>query len=473
MGLRITTAIISLRRQLIHRHKLGHFTANSLVIRKLILIMRRIIFDEVWSNSEDETLKAAVMEYGENNWLQVCWILRPKTANQCKARWYQLLDPSLKKAADPDLNEVGFTEKLAEKFSEKVIHKARERQIKVAGCLLTPQKRRELTAAALRARRAASSHNNSQGVVECTAEIFFRKQSVAGFCNIGNVKCDPCLVNEKSECKKNNRNLEKRKEIDVMGPEHTDLPAAKRLQLVQSEPQIFETDLKYIADRERKSPNISGYSGNTEIQQSKEEPIDRGLCLLPVPKNDFEILVPEENLEDEIPAAVEDEIPAAFEDETPTPCEDESGEVLDEYLALLLSPPSENICNMPSSPCEENRLDNAKRQFETYRPHDTKKAAKLNEDLRIIAAGYHSRAQILAKQTKELFDKIDAAQILKEIYAREGKRDDIAIISLVNAIEEEAKDLIDREHKLLRRYKFYLEQCDEDYLAESKNTCLS
>jgi len=51
----------------------------------------------IWKNSEDEILKAAVMKYGLNNWPRVSSLLIRKTAKQCKARWYEWLDPSVKK----------------------------------------------------------------------------------------------------------------------------------------------------------------------------------------------------------------------------------------------------------------------------------------------------------------------------------------------------------------------------------------
>jgi len=52
----------------------------------------------VWKNSEDEVLKAAVMKYGLNNWARVASLLSRKTARQCKARWYEWIDPAVKKA---------------------------------------------------------------------------------------------------------------------------------------------------------------------------------------------------------------------------------------------------------------------------------------------------------------------------------------------------------------------------------------
>lgn len=51
----------------------------------------------MWKNSEDELLKAGVMKYGTQNWARVASLLPRKTAAQCKARWHNWLDPSIKK----------------------------------------------------------------------------------------------------------------------------------------------------------------------------------------------------------------------------------------------------------------------------------------------------------------------------------------------------------------------------------------
>lgn len=59
--------------------------------------MRILIKGGVWKNSEDEVLKAAVMKYGLNNWSRVSSLLARKSPKQCKSRWYEWLDPSVKK----------------------------------------------------------------------------------------------------------------------------------------------------------------------------------------------------------------------------------------------------------------------------------------------------------------------------------------------------------------------------------------
>lgn len=59
--------------------------------------MRIMIKGGVWKNTEDEILKAAVMKYGMSQWARVASLLARKSAKQCKARWYEWLDPSIKK----------------------------------------------------------------------------------------------------------------------------------------------------------------------------------------------------------------------------------------------------------------------------------------------------------------------------------------------------------------------------------------
>uniref|UniRef100_H3CWV8 Cell division cycle 5-like protein n=1 Tax=Tetraodon nigroviridis TaxID=99883 RepID=H3CWV8_TETNG len=58
---------------------------------------RIMIKGGVWRNTEDEILKAAVMKYGKDQWSRIASLLHRKSAKQCKARWYEWLDPSIKK----------------------------------------------------------------------------------------------------------------------------------------------------------------------------------------------------------------------------------------------------------------------------------------------------------------------------------------------------------------------------------------
>ncbi len=52
---------------------------------------------KLWRNAEDEVLKAAVMKYGLNEWSRISSLLTRKTPQQCRERWKEFLDPTIKK----------------------------------------------------------------------------------------------------------------------------------------------------------------------------------------------------------------------------------------------------------------------------------------------------------------------------------------------------------------------------------------
>ncbi|KAK6459185.1 uncharacterized protein RJT20DRAFT_124367 [Scheffersomyces xylosifermentans] len=52
----------------------------------------------VWTNVEDEILKAAVSKYGLNQWSRVASLLTKKSAKQAKARWNEWLNPNIDKS---------------------------------------------------------------------------------------------------------------------------------------------------------------------------------------------------------------------------------------------------------------------------------------------------------------------------------------------------------------------------------------
>ncbi|KAF2069270.1 hypothetical protein CYY_009414 [Polysphondylium violaceum] len=59
--------------------------------------MRPNVKGGVWRNTEDEILKLAVMKYGPHQWARISSLLTRKSPAQCKARWFEWLDPSIKK----------------------------------------------------------------------------------------------------------------------------------------------------------------------------------------------------------------------------------------------------------------------------------------------------------------------------------------------------------------------------------------
>lgn len=49
----------------------------------------------VWTNIEDQILKAAVSKYGTHQWSKIASLLRKKSARQCQIRWTEFLNPNL------------------------------------------------------------------------------------------------------------------------------------------------------------------------------------------------------------------------------------------------------------------------------------------------------------------------------------------------------------------------------------------
>ncbi|KAJ3873778.1 pre-mRNA splicing factor component-domain-containing protein [Lentinula edodes] len=187
-------------------------------------------------NTEDEVLKAAIAKYGKNQWARISSLLVRKTPKQCKARWYEWLDPSIKKTewsktedekllhlaksqelgltgpdgdagpsadnvrrlrpgeidpdpetkpARPDPIDMDEDEKemlseararLANTQGKKAKRKARERQLEEARRLAVLQKKRELKAAGIIMR-----HKTKKKGMDYNADIPFEKKPVPGF----------------------------------------------------------------------------------------------------------------------------------------------------------------------------------------------------------------------------------------------------------------------------------------------------
>ncbi|KAI5021186.1 hypothetical protein ZWY2020_055031 [Hordeum vulgare] len=64
--------------------------------------------------------KAAVMKYDKNQWARISSLLIRKSAKQCKVRWYEWLDPSIKRErrpADPAIAPCGWWRRLVQLWS--------------------------------------------------------------------------------------------------------------------------------------------------------------------------------------------------------------------------------------------------------------------------------------------------------------------------------------------------------------------
>ncbi|KAL1332055.1 hypothetical protein AAHE18_12G235300 [Arachis hypogaea] len=187
--------------------------------------MRIMIKGGVWKNTEDEILKAAVMKYGKNQWARISSLLVRKSAKQCKARWYEWLDPSIKKwrtiapivgrtpsqcleryeklldaacvkdenyepGDDPRKLRPGEIDPNPESKparpdprttkGKKAKRKAREKQLEEARRLASLQKKRELKAAGIDVRHRRRKRKG----IDYNAEIPFEKRPPPGFFDV-------------------------------------------------------------------------------------------------------------------------------------------------------------------------------------------------------------------------------------------------------------------------------------------------
>merc|ERR1711964_302135 len=187
----------------------------------------------VWTNIEDEILKASVSKYGLNQWARVSSLLARKTPKQCKARWSEWLDPGIRKIEwskeedekllhlaklmptqwrtiaplvgrtatqcleryqrllDEDEKEMlsEARARLANTQGKKAKRKARERQLEESRRLAVLQKRRELKNAGINIKVV----NRKKGMMDYNADIPFEKAPAPGFYETG----DEQMQNEK------------------------------------------------------------------------------------------------------------------------------------------------------------------------------------------------------------------------------------------------------------------------------------
>ncbi|TKS86066.1 Cell division cycle 5-like protein [Collichthys lucidus] len=335
---------------------------------------RIMIKGGVWRNTEDEILKAAVMKYGKNQWSRIASLLHRKSAKQCKARWYEWLDPSIKKTEWSREEEekllhlaklmptqwrtiapiIGRTAaqclehyeyllydftrlvtryelemlsearaRLANTQGKKAKRKAREKQLEEARRLAALQKRRELRAAGIDVQKKRKKKRG----VDYNAEIPFEKKpaptsGVAEFTKkrsklvlptpqISDVELEEVVklgvasevarqAAEESESG-NSASSALLSEYSVTNTMATGLrtprtPAVQDRILQEAQNLMALTNIDTPLKGGLNTPlHESDFSGQRESLQQ----LRQGLMSLPVPKNDFEIVLPE-NAEKEL-----------------------------------------------------------------------------------------------------------------------------------------------------------------------------
>merc|ERR1719244_1517192 len=89
-------------------------------------------------------------------------------------------------------------------------------------------------------------------------------------------------------------------------------------------------------------------------------------------------------------------------------------QVWEECLSQVLYLPSQNRYTRANLANKKDRIESMEKRLEQNRAHmkkDSKKAVKIEEKLKILTRGYQTRAQGLTKQTQDLYDQIEQAQL--------------------------------------------------------------
>ncbi|WAR09348.1 CDC5L-like protein [Mya arenaria] len=221
---------------------------------------RIMIKGGVWRNTEDEILKAAVMKYGKNQWARIASLLHRKSAKQCKARWYEWLDPSIKKT------------EWSREEEEKLLHLAK----------LMPTQWR--TIAPIVGRTAAQCLEHYEYLLD-KAQNRDESEDDPRRLKPGEIdpnaeakpaKPDPVDMDEDAKRKAREKQLEearrlaalqKRRELRAAGIDFQE-PVKKRSKLVLPAPQISESELEEVVK--------VGYASENARAQAEESGAQNG-----------------------------------------------------------------------------------------------------------------------------------------------------------------------------------------------------
>ncbi|PZC85523.1 hypothetical protein B5X24_HaOG216631 [Helicoverpa armigera] len=302
------------------------------------------------------------MKYGKNQWSRIASLLHRKSAKQCKARWYEWLDPSIKKTewsreedekllhlaklmptqwrtiapiigrtaaqcleryeylldqaqkkeegedmgddprklkpgeidpnpetkpARPDPKDMDEDElemlsearaRLANTQGKKAKRKAREKQLEEARRLAALQKRRELSAAGI----AVPIRRKKKRGVDYNSEIPFEKKPASGFYDTSTEVVDPMAPD-----------FSRLRQQHLDGELHSEKEERDRRKDKQKLKQRKENDLS-INPEDRLSTGDTPQVAN-QLQKQQKASVRNALSSLPTPRNDYEIVVPDQD----------------------------------------------------------------------------------------------------------------------------------------------------------------------------------
>ena len=130
-------------------------------------------------------------------------------------------------------------------------------------------------------------------------------------------------------------------------------------------------------------------------------------------------------------------------------------QVWEECLAQVLYLPSQNRYTRANLANKKDRIESMEKRLEQNRAHmkkDSKRAVKIEEKLKILTRGYQTRAQGLTKQTQDLYDQIEQAQLELSTFSFLKNQETNAIPRRLQSIMDDVERQTNREKELQDQY---------------------
>merc|ERR1712223_1151324 len=130
-------------------------------------------------------------------------------------------------------------------------------------------------------------------------------------------------------------------------------------------------------------------------------------------------------------------------------------QVWEECLAQVLFLPSQNRYTRANLASKKDRIESLEKRLEQNRGHmkkEAKRAVKIEEKLKILTRGYQSRAQGLTKQTQDLCDQIEQAQLELSTFSFLKNQETNAIPKRLQSIKDDVARQTQREQSLQLRF---------------------
>jgi len=130
-------------------------------------------------------------------------------------------------------------------------------------------------------------------------------------------------------------------------------------------------------------------------------------------------------------------------------------QVWEECYSQVLYIPSSNRFTRASVTNRKDKIESYEKKLEINRFHmskEAKKAAKIEQKLRITLGGYQSRAQVLVKSLVDIYNQIESKQIELNTFINIREHELNAIPKRVESLKEEVARQTEREKELQKKF---------------------